>query len=394
MRILLIGGTGVLSSDIRELSVKKGYDVYIINRGQSKDYSISKEVKLLIGNIRDINQTKKLIKDLYFDVVVDFLSFSVEDLKGTLEIFNNKCEQFIFVSSATAYRETQKGEKITEKYELNNKNWQYANKKKECEEYLEENFKKNGQKYTIIRPYVTYSKTRIPFAIIPEKEQWTLIYRLMNNKPIVLWDGGQANCTLTSTVDFAIGVVGLFKNDAAYGEAFHITTEHILTWKDALIYIAKACELNPNIISIPSEYIIKKMPEYKGVLLGDKALDREFDNTKIKTVVPSFEGNIKFEEGIKETIKFYFENEYMQKINHEWDSRIDELIKDYICENSNMEKNNLDFSKLKCFSKKTKDRFVYAICKNKLLYEIYKKCSIFKRILNKIKGMIKKYAKK
>lgn len=372
MKVLLLGGTGVLSTDIRELSVKKGYEVYILNRGKHKNKNTNSKVKSIIGDIRNINEIKRILKDYYFDVVIDFLSFSLNDLKGTLEIFNGKCDQFIFISSATAYRKTKKGEKITEDYDLNNPDWEYADNKKQCEMFLEENYKKNNQKYTIIRPYVTYSDTRIPFAIIPHNEQWTLVNRILNNKPIVLWDNGQAICTLTSTKDFAVGIVGVFKNEKAYNEAFHITTDYTLTWYDALQYIGDALGKKVIVADIPSKFIIKHMPELKGVLLGDKGLDREFDNTKIKKVVPEFDAQIRFKDGIKYTIEFYKNNKFMQEINYSWDARIDNLIEKYDKEKNGFIK-DLDKNSIQCNYDKIskKEKMLYNICRNDFSYYIY-----------------------
>lgn len=387
MRILLIGGTGILSSDIRDLAIQRGMDVYILNRGLNNKEVIDKRVKIIIGNIRNKNEIKDKIKDLYFDVVVDFLSFNVEQLKSTLNIFNKKCDQYIFISSATAYKKT--SERIDEDFELENDEWRYSQDKIECEKFLKEYYKENGQKYTIVRPYVTYSNKRIPFAIIPGNAQWSLANRISNHKPIVLWDDGQAICTLTYTKDFAVGMVGLFKNEKAYQEAFHITTDYTLSWKEALLDIAKAInkEEKPIIASIPSQYIVRQMPELSGVLLGDKGLDRIFDNTKIKNIVPEYNAQTKFEDGIKETINFYKNHEYMKKVDYEWDARMDNLIEKYY--KSIGEKNYIKESITNKYNKNQslKDKLIYYLCRNDISYALYKKMRI---VVIKMKRGLKK----
>lgn len=395
MKVLLIGGTGVLSTDIRELSIKKNYEVYILNRGRNKNDNLSKKVNFIKGDIRQVEKLKDYFKDKYFDVVVDFLSYCERDIKDTLDIFNNKCNQYIFISSATAYRKTEKGERITEDYELSNPNWKYAEGKKECEDYLKINYEKNKQKYTIVRPYVTYSDTRIPFAIIPHEKQWTLANRILNNKPIVLWDNGTATCTLTSTKDFAVGIVGLFGNEKAYNEAFHITTDYTLTWYEALQYIGKALGKEVIVANIPSKYIISVMPDLKGVLLGDKGLDREFDNTKIKSAVPEFNAQIKFEDGIKSTIEFYKNNKFMQDIDYGWDARIDNLIHKYNKQKPSFINNFNPKSITNSFNKNqtTKEKIIYYIYKNDFTYLCCNLFFKFKKSLGKIKRKIKKYIK-
>lgn len=382
LSVLLIGGTGVLSTDVRELAVERGYDVYILNRGKCKNKNLNEKVKVITGDIRDIEGTKEKLKDYFFDIVIDFLSFNIEQLKGTLEIFKNKCGQFIFISSATVYRKTKNGEKITEEYELENLEWNYAQNKIECEKYLEEYYKENNQEYTIIRPYVTYSDTRIPFAVIPHDKQWSLVNRIICGKPIVMWDNGQAICTLTSSKDFAVGVVGLFNNKKAINNDYHITTDYTLSWKQALEAIGKALDKDVVIANIPSSIIAKEMPKYKGILFGDKGLDREFNNDKIKEAVKDFDAKIEFKDGIKSTIKYYKDNKYMQDIDYEWDARIDNLIKSYYKKN-NIPINNLNL-KYTGSEKISKNKIMYYVCRYDFTYICFKVFRKLYKILCKL----------
>lgn len=373
MKLLLIGGTGILSTDIRELALENGIDVYILNRGRKEKERLDSRIHVIIGNVRNVDDTKEKIKDLYFDVVIDFLSYTKEQLENTLSIFNKKCDQFIFISSATVYRKTEPNEKITENTELYNPDWEYSLDKIECEKLLEENYKANRQNYTIIRPYVTYSNKRIPFAIIPQHKQWSLANRIILGKPVVLWDGGKAICTLTSTKDFAEGMLGLFKNEKAYQEAFHITTDKTLTWKQALEYIGQAIGKEPIIADISSDFISKEMPELKGVLYGDKGLNRVFDNTKIKSIT-DFNPKIEFKDGIKDTIKYYREHDYMRTVDYEWDARMDNLIEKYYKNiKHKFENKKIISNKLHNENQTFKEKIIYYLCRNDLTYNIYKK---------------------
>lgn len=391
MKILLTGGTGVLSTDIANYAIDKGMEVYLLNRGSKKQFFHPK-AHVLIADLRDVEDVKEKIKDLYFDVVVDFLSFNTSHLKSTLAIFNGKCNQFIFISSATAYQDASI---ITENTPLGNPNWPYAQNKFECEKLLEQNYSENGQKYTIVRPYVTYSKTRIPFAIIPHDKQWTLANRILLGKPIVLWDGGKAICTLTSTKDFAVGIVGLFGNEKAFQNDFHITTDHTLTWRQALLDIGKALNKEPIIADIPSSFIYKYMPETKGILLGDKGRNMVFDNSKIKATVPNFKADITFNEGICETIQFYQDNEYMREINYEWEGRIDNLISKYYKGNfpSYISKDSIT-NRFHCAGQTFKEKLIYTLCRYDILFAIYNIFKFIIRAYRKLIRIIKKKLKK
>lgn len=390
MKILLIGGTGILSSDIRDYAIEQGYEVFILNRGINKVKNKNSRVKTIVCDIRDTEDAKKKLEEYSFDVVVDFISFNIEELRGTLSVVDNICKQFVFISSATVYGKTSPGERITEEYVRENSDWDYARNKINCEEYLKDKYSNTNMKYTIVRPYVTYSDARIPFAVIPHSFHWTLADRILNDKPIVLWDGGSAICTLTYAKDFAVGVVGLFGNRKAYNEDFHITTDYTLTWKEALQYIGEALgKKNVIIANLSSSYIAEHMPELKGELLGDKGRDREFDNSKIKSVVPNFVANTSFKEGIKNTISFYQKNSYMQVVDYAWNARIDKMIIQYYQGESNYDSIILKSAKDRKFLKKATviEKFAYYMSLNKITYLIY---MLLNKIVVKIEYTIKR----
>src|SRR5680860_518194 len=125
MRVLLIGGTGVLSSDVMRLSVEKGHDVFVLNRGTNIK-SILPGVSLIKVDIKRTGEVSSILKDLYFDVVVDFISYTVSDLKNSLSLFQSRCQQFIFISSACVYRRAKSDGCITENSPLGNPTWDYS----------------------------------------------------------------------------------------------------------------------------------------------------------------------------------------------------------------------------------------------------------------------------
>ena len=206
MKILLVGGTGVLSTDVAKLAIEKGYEVTVLNRGKSPD-RIAKGLRHIEADIRNADDTKRALGEKTFDVVVDFLSFNPDQLSQTFSSLNGRCGQYIFISSATVYKGTARGEVKTEESPIFNDGWAYPLDKSHCERLLKEVCANRAVDFTIVRPYVTYGDTRIPFGLIARPRQWTLIHRILSRKPVVLWDGGEAICTLTHTTDFAKAMV-------------------------------------------------------------------------------------------------------------------------------------------------------------------------------------------
>lgn len=326
MKVLLLGGTGLLSKEIMLVSLKKGHDVFILNRGR-RLAGIPEQVKVLIADIRNRKQVSAVVENFNFDVIIDFLSYTPENLESVLELFSGKYQQYIFISTACVYRRDNKEEIITEQSTLINPDWNYSLNKANCEFRLKEICRKQDLFYTIVRPYITYDDTRIPYGIMPEYGlHWTLIARILNEKPVFIWDEGAAICTLTHVSDFAKGIVGLLGNPAAYNEAFHIVGDERYTWKEVITLIGKSVGKDVNLVEIPSVKIADILPEYRGILLGDRSLNAIFDNSKIKNVVPEFNTSVTLKEGLNRTIEYYRHTHFLKGIDYVWDAKIDKLI--------------------------------------------------------------------
>lgn len=174
MKVLLLGGTGVLSTDILLECVNRGYETFVLNRGNHSSL-IPKEAILIKGNIRNKKEVSEVLHNLFFDVVVDFLSINPYDLKSSFEFFESRCLQYVFISSACAFRRAHEDGILIESSPKPNINLPYSVNKFECEKYLMDREEKKCN-YTIIRPYITYGDTRIPFGIAPlARYHWTII---------------------------------------------------------------------------------------------------------------------------------------------------------------------------------------------------------------------------
>lgn len=371
MKILLIGGSGIISTEVCRLAIDQGNDVYILNRGKRKNF-IHEKAHLVVADIRNesIECIKEKFSGLYFDVVVDFISFKVDELKKSTSIFSDMCDQYIFISSATVYEKQTAGGVISENTRLYNPDWNYANDKIVCEEFIQKLYEaKEGKYYTIIRPYVTYGVTRIPFGVIPDHANYTLINRMIHNKPVVLWDGGEALCTLTYSKDFAVGVVGLFKNKKAYGEAFHIASPVSHRWKDVYNELCGILGVKDNHISIPTDYIVKCMPRYRNNLLGDKARDMVFDTSKICDAVPEFTERTSLREGLLSVVEYYNGATSAKAVDYKWDGQIDRMISNYT-KSVGMKVNRKMLSSRSYGKISVKNHLQYLICRNKILFSI------------------------
>ncbi len=327
MKVLFIGGSGVISTQVSKLAINKGIDLYILNRGKQNN-KLPLQAKILHGDIHHKEEIKALIAKEHFDSIVSWISFTVEDVKRDYELFKGHTKQFVFISSASAYFKPIPFIPITEEIPLGNKYWEYSENKRKCEEYLlsihNEDFN-----VTIIRPSHTYDETMLISQFSSRKYPYTMIDRMLKGKPIILPDDGKSLWTLTYSGDFAHTFVDILGNSKTYGEFYHLTGEKVYTWEQINRFICEAVGVKPNVICIPTDYILKHFPEYKAEIYGDKMTSTTFDNSKIKSVTKHYQSVTEYKDIAKLAVKRLLEHKELQEIDVEFNQRYDALISEY-----------------------------------------------------------------
>lgn len=330
MKVLFIGGTGNISTSVSELAIEKGFELYHLNRGKTE--SAFKKVKTLVADINDTSEVKKILKDHTWDVVVNWIAFTPDQIQRDFELFQGKTKQYIFISTASAYQKPLLHPTVTESTPLKNPFWQYSRHKIACEDLLNKFYRDSDFPITIVRPSHTY-RNFIPSCFDSDR-QYTLANRMLQGKPIIVPGTGLSRWTLTHADDFALGFVGLLGNSSSIGHAFHITSDEKLTWNQ--IYQETALALNVkslNLVHIPVDVLYKLNYKYsnnqedvdkiRGGLLGDKLTSVDFDNTKIKTFVPEFKAGIPFYIGIRRVLNWFNQHESRKEINTEGEKHMD-----------------------------------------------------------------------
>jgi nucleoside-diphosphate-sugar epimerase len=321
LKVLFIGGTGIISSACSTLAVEKGIDLYLLNRGNAKR-AVPQGVTVLHGDIRDKSSVEQALEGHDFDVVVNWIAFTPEHVENDLHLFRDRTRQYIFISSASAYRKPPTSLPITESTVLQNPFWGYSRDKIACEQQLINAFREEGFPAVIVRPSHTYDQT-----LLPMHGGYTVIERMRQNKPVVVHGDGTSLWTLTHHRDFAKGFVGLLGNPQATGEAFHITSDEVLTWDQIYRLFAEAAGAPPpELVHIPSEVIAAYDQRTGDSLLGDKAHCAVFDNTKIKRFVPDFAATIPLYQGAREVIAWYDADPARRKVDEAFTTLTETLI--------------------------------------------------------------------
>ena len=328
MKVLFIGGTGLISTAASRLAVQQGIDLYLLNRGNRKSF-VPEGAKVLHGDINNRQEMKALLENEYFDVVVNWIIFTPEDIERDIDYFSGKTNQYIFISTVATYQRPPVYYLLDESTPQHNPGWSYATNKIACEERLIKEYREQDFPMTIVRPSHTYGETSIPFAVTSGAHPWTLVDRILKGKKIIVPGDGTSLWTITHNTDFAKGLVGLLGNTQTLGHAFHVTSDEVKTWNQYLKVLGEAVGVEPKPIHMTSECISLFMPEFKAQLFGDASNSYVVNNSKIKSFVPGYIATTNFEQGIRQSISFYQNHPELQTIDDELNDKMDRAIASY-----------------------------------------------------------------
>ena len=303
MKILFIGGNGNISWWCVEEAIKRGYEVYELNRGMTRNTrrAVQHEVHEIIADIRDEAAVIRALGNETFDVICDFICFNENQARQAIRIFTGKCSQYIVISSEAVYRREsrylpfredtpQYGEDVEDSYILGKIN---------VEKTFRDAYRNNGFPMTIVRPGYTYDTIlQMPVG----QNCFTAPRKLLEGYPFLVPGDGENLFAPLHSGDFAKAFIGLIGNKKTIGEDYHIAAEKLITLNEMAMDILLALDLNPeNILHIPYAEAMRITGFYSSIVNRQNMWHYEYDNTKIKNVDFEWNQEISFAEGIRET---------------------------------------------------------------------------------------------
>ena len=330
MRVLFIGGTGLISSACSAEAVRRGMEVTLLTRGLgAANYPPPAGVRRLTADIRnDPAGASRVLAGSAFDVVVDWVAYTLPHIETDLELFSGRTRQFVFISSASAYQKPPVHFVYREDTPLANPFWEYSRHKIACEERLVRAFRETGFPVTIVRPSHTYGPGKVP-ASLTARGGYTHLARMRRGAPVIVHGDGTSLWTLTWNGDFARAFVGLLGHPQAIGQAVHITSDEALNWNQIHALVAQALGVEPRIVHIATDALCARHPEWIGPLWGDKAWCAVFDNSKIKRLVPDYIATMPFAEGARRAIAWFDERPERRVVDEDAERRWDALIAEH-----------------------------------------------------------------
>jgi nucleoside-diphosphate-sugar epimerase len=321
---LFIGGTGVISTACAHRALEQGFEVTLLNRGSSATRPVPDGARVLTADIHDRAAVAEALAHKDFDVVMQFLAFTADQVEADIEQFRSRTGQYVFISSASAYQKPPARWPVLESTPLRNPYWQYSRDKIACEDELVAAYRNEAFPATIVRPSHTYDHTSLPLD-----GKWTAIDRIRRGVPVVVHGDGTSLWTLTHHTDFARAFVGLLANPHAIGDSFHITSDEALPWDEITQTLAAAAGAEAQIVHVPSDAIAALDPDWGAGLLGDKAHSMVFDNAKIKATVPGWQATVPFATGARQIIEWYDADPSRGVVDGRMAAMMDQLVATY-----------------------------------------------------------------
>ena len=328
MKVLFIGGTGNISTACTALAAERGIELTLLRRGQ-RLASIPDSVRTIIADIADEAAVAQALGGQKFDAVVNWIAFTPAQVERDIRLFRDRTDQYIFISSASAYQKPVSHYLITESTPLANPLWQYSRDKIACEERLMKEYRETGFPFTVVRPSHTYGDTQFVLAVNNWEIPYTAVDRMRRGKKTIVPGDGSSLWVLTHNSDFAQAFVGLLGRSQAIGHAFHITSDEVLTWDQIYTITAHAAGVEPKLIHIASDFLGACIPDYVGSLTGDKSASVVFDNSKIKRFVPGYCARVPYAEGVKRTIAWFDAAPERRAVDEKANAAWDKIIAAY-----------------------------------------------------------------
>ncbi|UEL28959.1 SDR family oxidoreductase [Pseudarthrobacter sp. L1SW] len=318
--ILFLGGTGVISAAAAQRAVELGHRLTILNRGRSTT-PVPEGAETLTADVRDASAVRAVLAGRDFDAVADFITYTPDHAKASLDLFTGRTGQYVFISSASAYQKPPTRLPIRESTPLKNPFWQYSRDKIGCEELFYQAYREQDFPLTVVRPSHTYDRTKIAMV-----GGWTDIHRMRAGLPVMVHGDGTSLWTLTHSKDFAKAFVGLLGLPQAVGESYTITSDEYMPWNQIYRLFARAAGVaDPELVHVASETIAAHSEDLGANLLGDRSHSVIFDNTKIKSLVPDYCATIPFADGAREIVDWHDRNPGLQVVDRQFMDLSDRL---------------------------------------------------------------------
>lgn len=303
MKILIIGGMGLIGGAITEAAVKENHEVTVLSRRVPFEKWKGLSVTFLQGNWKDDAFAEEAVAD-FFDVIVDTQIFDEKQIIRSMGIINNHCKHFIYISTDSVYAHPNENLSEDKEIHLEDIHWDYGIKKRKAELYLLSHGDEYSFRWSVIRPTLTFGNTRIPVGFSSKRGAYNLVERIEEQKPILRFDDSVSRHSLCHVSTFGDASVRLFLNENAYGRFFHISDDYSYTYDEIFEAIENVVGKKGKFVFCDTKLLEKYSPWVYDEMIYDKNPEFTLDNSNIKALCPEMSFHPNLQEIMRETITY------------------------------------------------------------------------------------------
>lgn len=299
MRVLIIGGTGLISVGIVKHLLERGADITMFNRGK-RENRLPENIRQLTGDRNEFDVFERRFASDRFDVVIDMIGFSPQQARSDVRAFGGRCTHFIFCSTVCSYGVKVPSYAVVDEQFPQEPISEYGRNKLACEQIILDAHQSGAFAGSIIRPSHTYGEgSPLIDQLEPNPVSWD---RMLNGKPVLIaGDGlGLWNSTHRDDVGNLFAYAAL--NPITYGKSYNATTQRIFTWRDYYREVAEVLGVEARLISMPAEWIVMQDKKRFGLLDEITRYHGAYTSALAMKDVPEFRCEIDFKEGAKRTL--------------------------------------------------------------------------------------------
>ncbi len=321
MKVLILGGTGLISTAITREFLQRGEDVTLYNRGKTPA-RFPEGAKVIVGDRNDFATFEKRMQDLgRFDCVIDMICFTPEQAESNIRAFQGKIGHFIFCSTVNVYTKPAPSYPVREDFPRIPIDDDYGTKKVQCEDTFMAAHAHGAFPVSILRPAQTYGEG----GVIIHTLGWSTTYidRIRKGKPIIVHGDGNSLWNPCHVDDVGHAFVSAAGNSMAFGKAYNTTGEEFITWNQYSERVAIALGAPaPKIVHIPTDLLVKISPDRCLITFNNFQGNNVYDNSAARRDI-DFRYTVSWVEGVRRTVAWLDQNERIENSDEDpFDDRV------------------------------------------------------------------------
>jgi nucleoside-diphosphate-sugar epimerase len=300
MDVLIVGGTGLISTGITRQLDARGHDVTLFTRGETDADVPLPEVDRVRGDRNDTECLRATVRETAPDCVVDMVCFDAEQARAAVDAVAPHCDRYVFCSTVDVYHRPVARNPVTESARRYPNVSDYGRNKASAEDVFFEAHESGRLDVTVLRPWNTYGEGGSLVHTFGLGTEY--VARIRERKPIVVHGDGTGLWGPCHRDDVAGAFVGAVETPGAAGRAYNVTSEETMAWTEYHRTVAAALDApEPELVHVPTDLLCEALPEETAMLRGHFRYSTVFDNSRAKRVL-DFEYTVDFETGVRRVV--------------------------------------------------------------------------------------------